>query len=276
MFADFDLAHRIEAAEASLSREAAEASARRGATRDVFVRPLAGGVAVFTGADSPITKVIGVGFGGVPSAQEWTDIEGAFFEHHAAVRAEVATLADPGVGAALTRRRYVLEGFENVLGHLVGGAACPEIEGVDVEKTTDARTWKDVLIEGFAHPDTGVLSAPDETFPTALLERIYDDMAGAAGYTRYLARIGGQPAGGASVRICGRIAQMTGAATLPAHRRRGVQTALFNARLREAARAGCDVAVVTTQPGSKSQQNAQRRGFTLLYARAVLVKNPGT
>jgi hypothetical protein len=42
---------------------------------------------------------------------------------------------------------------------------------------------------------------------------------------------------------------------------------------RDFAAAGCDVAVVTTQPGSKSQQNVQRRGFDLLYARAVLVKH---
>jgi hypothetical protein len=34
------------------------------------------------------------------------------------------------------------------------------------------------------------------------------------------------------------------------------------------------VAVIITQPGSKSQQNAQRQGFDLLYARAVLVRQP--
>jgi hypothetical protein len=51
-----------------------------------------------------------------------------------------------------------------------------------------------------------------------------------------------------------------------------VQTALLAKRLADAARAGCDVAVVTTQPGSKSQQNVQRRGFHLLYTRAILVK----
>ena len=37
---------------------------------------------------------------------------------------------------------------------------------------------------------------------------------------------------------------------------------------------GCDLAVVTTQPGSKSQENVQRRGFELLYTRAVLVLEP--
>ena len=40
----------------------------------------------------------------------------------------------------------------------------------------------------------------------------------------------------------------------------------------DAAAAGADIAVVTTQPGSKSQQNAQRQGFSLLYTRAMLIK----
>jgi GNAT superfamily N-acetyltransferase len=74
------------------------------------------------------------------------------------------------------------------------------------------------------------------------------------------------------MRLSEGVAQLTGAATLPAHRRRGVQTALLSTRLADAVRAGCDIAVVTTAPGSKSQQNVQRRGFHLLYTRAVLVK----
>jgi hypothetical protein len=34
------------------------------------------------------------------------------------------------------------------------------------------------------------------------------------------------------------------------------------------------LAVPASTPGSKSQQNVQRRGFDLLYTRAVLVKQP--
>ena len=75
---------------------------------------------------------------------------------------------------------------------------------------------------------------------------------------RYAALRGGVIAGGASFRIAEGVAQLTGAATAPAHRRRGIQTALLSARLAGAAAAGCDVAVITTQPGSKSQPNAQR------------------
>ena len=52
-----------------------------------------------------------------------------------------------------------------------------------------------------------------------------------------------------------------------------MQGALLRSRLRDAAAAACDIAVVTTQPGSKSNHNAQRQGFALLYPRAVLVKD---
>jgi GNAT superfamily N-acetyltransferase len=83
-------------------------------------------------------------------------------------------------------------------------------------------------------------------------------------------------AGGGAVRISDGLVQLAGAATLPSHRRRGVQSALLRARLLDAARQGCDLAVVTTEPASKSQENVQRAGFALLYARAVLIRAPRT
>ena len=38
------------------------------------------------------------------------------------------------------------------------------------------------------------------------------------------------------------------------------------------AREGCDLAVVVTAPGTRSQENVMRRGFELLYTRAILVR----
>ena len=73
-------------------------------------------------------------------------------------------------------------------------------------------------------------------------------------------------------RLTDGVAQLCGAATAPAHRRHGVQSALVTARLRDATDVGCDVAVVTTAPGSTSQKNVQRNGFHLLYTRAILFK----
>jgi len=130
--------------------------------------------------------------------------------------------------------------------------------------------WLDVVADAVAHPDTQGVPSHEE-FPREVVVRAERDLA-AAGAVRYAALRDGVIAGGASFRIAEGVAQLTGAATAPAHRRRGVQTALLSARLADAAAAGCDIAVVTTQPGSKSQQNVQRRGFDLLYARAVLVK----
>ena len=96
----------------------------------------------------------------------------------------------------------------------------------------------------------------------------------AAGGIRYIALHDGVLAGAARVRMAEGVALLAGATTAPTYRRRGIQAALVSARLADAAAAGCDLAVVTTLPGSKSQQNVQRQGFDLLYARAALVRQP--
>jgi ribosomal protein S18 acetylase RimI-like enzyme len=144
-----------------------------------------------------------------------------------------------------------------------------------VRVSTDAELepWLDVVAEGSVHPDTEGVPWHEE-FPREMIVNTQRDMAGATGMARYIARLDGVIAGGATMRLVDGIAQLTGAATAPAHRRRGVQTALLAARLADAAAAGCDLAVITTQPGSRSQHNAQRRGFDLLYTRATLVRQP--
>ena len=82
---------------------------------------------------------------------------------------------------------------------------------------------------------------------------------------RYLGRIGGRAVGEAAMGLDGGLAQICGAGTLPAYRGRGMQKALLARRLADAKAAGCDFAVVTTAPGSRSQENVMRRGFELLY-----------
>jgi ribosomal protein S18 acetylase RimI-like enzyme len=128
----------------------------------------------------------------------------------------------------------------------------------------------EVVVEATLHPDTQGIPWQEE-FPREILENAERDTAGLVQH--YLATLNGIPAGGGSMRITDSIAQLTGAATAPAFRRRGIQNALLGARLTDATAAGCDIAVITVQPGSKSQQNAQRRGFDLLYNRAVLASD---
>jgi predicted GNAT family acetyltransferase len=100
-------------------------------------------------------------------------------------------------------------------------------------------------------------------------------MTGAPGFVRYLARYDGMPAAVGSMRIDGRLCQLAGTATSTPFRGRGLQKALIAHRLHAARQAGCDLAVVTTAPGTRSQENLMRNGFALLYARAVIVKTFG-
>ncbi|TXS54183.1 GNAT family N-acetyltransferase [Streptomyces sp. t39] len=276
LFCDTALAARIERAETQLITKGSEAAQRRDAGRAGFVLPLAGGVASYAEEGSPLNKVAGLGFGGVPSETELDDVEKAFADRGAPVQIELAHLADPGIGALLTERGYRLASFENVLGlSLGGGHELVTPRGVEVRPSGDDEfePWLDVVAEGFAHPDTQGVPSHEE-FPREVIASAVRDLAAAAGIVRYVAVLDGDVAGGAGLRMADGVAQLTGAATAPARRRRGVQTALLSARLRDAAAAGCDVAVITTQPGSRSQHNAQRRGFDLLYTRAVLLKQP--
>ena len=144
--------------------------------------------------------------------------------------------------------------------------------GVEIRRSGDEEfeAWLAVVADGAAHPDAQGVPWQEE-FPRDIYIAAERDLA-AAGVIRYVAVRDGAFAGGAGLRLADGIAQFAGAATAPAHRRRGIQSALLSARLADAAEAGCTIAVITTQPGSTSQQNAQRRGFDLLYTRAVLVK----
>jgi GNAT superfamily N-acetyltransferase len=274
LFCDTALAGRIERAEAQLITRCCEAARRRTGAAG-FAIPVAGGVASFAGPGSPYNKVAGLGFGGVPGSAALDDIEKAFAACGSPVQAELAHLGDPAIGALLTGRGYRLESFENVLGRDLSGGFQPVAPpGVEARRSgaDELQAWLDVVAEGSLHPDAQGVPWHEE-FPREVITGAERDGI-AAGAVRYAGLLSGILAGGATMRIAGGVAQLTGAATAPAHRRHGVQTALLAARLADAAAAGCDVAVIVTQPGSKSQQNAQRQGFDLLYTRAVLVKQP--
>jgi ribosomal protein S18 acetylase RimI-like enzyme len=277
MFADVETAEQVERAESELMRAAAAIVERR--EPDTWVHTIGGGVGVFAGVGSPLNKVAGLGFGGFGAGDEaaFTEHEAHVFERGAAVLAEVATLADPTVATWLTRRGYVHVGVENVLGRALEGDADGErASDVIVARgtPTDFDAWLAAVVDGFGSPDTGGVPAHG-SFDRGALERVIADFALAAGVERFVARRNAAVAGGASLRTSGTVAQMCGAATLPHHRRRGVQSALLAARLAHAASCGCTLAVMTVQPGSRSARNGRARGFELLYARNVFVREPG-
>lgn len=272
LFCDTGLARRIETAETAFIT-ASNLAARRRTGRPGFALPLRGGLASYAEPESPWNKVVGLGFDGVPDETELAQVERAFATHGCDVQVELSNLADPAVGELLTGRGYRLASYENVLGlPLVSTGEPVRPDGVEVrrcEADEDWQVWLDIIVDAVLHPDTEGLPWLDD-FPRQIIIDAESDMI-AAGAQRYLALVDGVPAGGASMHIADGIAQFS-AGTAPAFRRRGVQSALLAARVADAFAAGCHLAAVTTQPGSPSQRNVQRRGFELLYTRAVLVR----
>ncbi len=277
MFATASLARRIEHADAGLIRTIARAAARRVPEDDIVLEEMHGGVAAFVEPGSPYNKAAGFGFDGLPAAGAMEALERQFASRNAPLQFEVSSLGDPAFVRMLTMRGYVLTAFENVLGLAIHPAAGvrPLPEGVRVTEAgeTGSAAWMDAMADGFMTPDVYDGPPSQDSIPRDVLTSIFGDSI-AAGFDRYLAWRGDAVAGGATFRTEDRVAQFCGAATLPAHRRRGVQSALLQYRLNEGARLGCDVAVVTTTPGSTSQANVQKAGFSLLYVRANLVLTP--
>lgn len=244
---------------------------------DAFALPIGGGLAVYADATSPMNKLIGAGFeGAVVEVECLGNIEQQFAMRQARLQAEVSTLASPDLHALLCSRGYRSIGFENVLGHPLAAEyePVPAVEIATVQ-SSEADLFADVLVQAFAEPDTGGVGG-DPIPPSEEIRRWVLLTTVQTGFRGMIARVNGEMAGAAALRFDDRIAQFNGAGTLPRFRRRGVQTALLRARLADAERNGCEIGVVVTQPASKSQQNVQRSGFSLLYSRQLLLKDPRT
>ena len=270
---DLELAARIERAEAEFMAACSRAAATRYGV-PTFRVPIAGGFATYAGDDSPFSKVAGTGFGGVPTGATLDDVERRYAEHRSPVGFEISTLAEPALFEMLTGRDYLLVGFEDVLVRALSPrprAAAPPDREIAVTRAEDRiAVWMDVAVESALTPDDHGVPQLD-AFPRQALETA-EQIGIDAGARAYLATVGGRPAGAGGLRISGVLAQLTGAGTLPTYRRRGVQAELVRVRLADARAAGCEHAVVTTQPGSTSQANMRRAGFELGYSRAVLAR----
>lgn len=266
MIGNARLAARIEQAEAALTSGVvrAVASERR------LLLDVAGGVAAWARPGSPMNKAIGIGFVGPVTARDAASIADLFASRGEAARVEISTLVDPEAFAELHRAGFALRGFEHVLGRSLEDLEPQSDSSIAVQRLEPRQdpVFTRIAVDGFLRPDGS--TSGDEEFPRAVLEEVMTDLTGAPGMRGYLARIDGVAVGIASCRLEDGIAQLCGATTLPEYRRRGVQRALLAARLADARSAGCELAVVTTAPGSTSQANVQRQGFELLYARAIL------
>ena len=209
-----------------------------------------------------------MGLYGPVSSDELNRAEEFYRSRGVACEVVVSPLADRSLPELLGKRGYSITEFNSVLIRRL--EECTPVEpanGVSIERVTPTSqdAWNKVVTRGFAEygPLPENLMLPFAVMPGSL---------------NFLARVDGVPAGGGMGQIMPEagIAAFFGTAILPKFRRRGVQTALINRRLWQAAQAGCEYAVVSTMPGSESQRNMERRGFRVAYTKVVMVRTwPG-
>jgi GNAT superfamily N-acetyltransferase len=269
LFLTLELARRIELAEAQAAVQGAEVMKRMHPEMKGAVERIAGGFAVYCGANSPITQAVGLGLDGPVSEDAFDRLEDFYRSRGETVRVETCPLADHSLFEIYGRRCYRVTEFSSVLARPLGEEAKMQswpapAAGVTIARASQDETslWTETVCQGFA-----------EHYPvTDGLREIMKMFAMGSSAECFLARVDGEIAGGGTLSIRGGVAGLFWASTLPAFRNRGVQTALLQTRLAQAEEAGCDIAVSLTQPGSTSQRNIMRQGFQVLYTRVKFEK----
>lgn len=224
---------------------------------------------------SPLNKVLGLGLGSDVSDEDLDAIDEFYDQHGVASQIELCPLAVDGLPGRLAARGYILQGFENQLARAMNGGAGPSpfpaSDAFSIEPTgseDDEELWADVVATGFAAGEQK--AAHDVALTLGDLRGVMRGFRHES-QLRYLVRENGLAIGGGAAYVIDGVVGLTGTATVPSHRGRGVQHALVARMLRDAA-GRADLAIATTAPGSRSQRTFERFSFNVIYTRAVFIR----
>ena len=260
MFADLNLARRLERAEGHACREFAEARASLDPEGGSTWIECAGAYAVFDGVDSPVTQSFGLGIFEEPGAESMDRIESFFFDRGVAAMHEVCPLAGVATIDLLCSRGYRPLEISSVLYQPIEAQQSADDGAIKVRAigAEEAPLWTKINARGWAH---------DHPEFQGFLENFGSLIAARDRSVCFLADINGQPGAAGVLFLHDGVALFGGAATVPEMRRRGLQAALLRTRMRYAIEHGCDLAMMVAEAGSQSQRNAERAGFRIAYTR---------
>ncbi len=188
-------------------------------------------------------------------------IEEFYRARDTAVVLDVCPLADPSLHQLLGERGYRITEFNNVLvRRLEPGISIHPADFVRRTQPADEDAWARTVSRGFFERDEMTL---DEQKLTRTIFRLD---SGAC----WLASTDGTPAAAAAMGVEEGVATFFADSTLTAYRRRGLQSALIQARLAYSVEQGCDLVTASTVPGSSSQFNYERLEFRVIYTKYTM------
>jgi GNAT superfamily N-acetyltransferase len=259
-FADLDLSRRLERAEGQACREFAQARARLHPESGAAWIECAGAYAVFDGIDSPATQSFGIGLF-EPLTPESLDTMEAFFQDRGApVFHEVSPLAGVATLDLLCARGYRPVELSSVLHQPVALPASQENPQatVRVAAAEEAELWARISALGWADEHPAMLE---------FMQQLGSIIFAREHSVNFIAELQGRPGAAGALCLHDGVALFAGASTIPEMRRRGLQSALLEARMRYAFNHGSELALMVTEAGSQSQRNAERIGFRIAYTR---------
>lgn len=267
LHADLALARRLELAEAETNREATFAAALVRPESDATAEPFMGGWAMFDGPESPITQCFALGLNGPVTGAELDAVEAFFRSRGAPCNIELCPHAEPSLIALLGERNYRVVEYSNVLyRRLDSGAEISLPKNFDVRRveSRDAVAFASVIVRGFFG---------DGQAPPGMESLLAGAFVNTKGSETFAAYLHGEIAAGGSASFFRGVVNCFGDATLVPYRGRGLQSALIAARLAAGVRAGMELAMATTMPGTISQRNYERAGFQVAYTRCKFTRS---
>lgn len=265
LHADLKLAQRLEAVDADVNREAVAAAARLLPELGACAAPFMGGWAMFDGPQSPITQCFGLGLKGRVSGREMNDLEDFFRSRGAPCNIELCPHADASLVELLGKRGYRVLEYSNVLVRpLPGEPFAAAAQGIALRPVPrqEAKDFAGIVMGAFF----------SGTIPPGMESLMAGSFISSNGCESMLATVDGIAAGGASYSIVDGVLDCYGDGTLERFRGRGIQSALIATRLEAGIRAGAELAMATTMPGTVSQRNYERAGFRVVYTRCKFTR----
>ena len=259
-FADLALARRLERAEGQACRQFARARRKLFPESGAEWMECAGAYMVFDGVGSPVTQTFGLGLFEELTVKSLDAIERFFLDRGAQVDHEVSPLVGVAALGLLCDRQYRPIEISSVLFRQIEKPAAELPDGVRVRVAgpEDGSLWGEISSKGWTHEHPELL---DFSLNAAAISAAREHSIS------FLAEIDGQAGATGSLCIHDGVAVFAGAATVPEMRRRGLQSALLEERMRYAVDHGCDLAMMVAEAGSESQRNAERKGFQIAYTR---------
>jgi GNAT superfamily N-acetyltransferase len=168
---------------------------------------------------------------------------------------------DAGLGQELARLDFFQSGFHvSLIGEPAGTADADD--AIVIEQITTAEAMEDYLDAYVA--GWGIAEKDQAQFKGNVRPWLNQ-----AGWSLYVARLSGQAAAAATLYLKDGVGYLADAATDPAFRGRGLQSALLRRRIRDAGAVGADTVFSGATPFSTSHRNMERVGMRVHFVRSL-------